>query len=316
MTNTKTDTEQFFRAMRLHNEEMNMERNIGDMLPMLLPNDKDDRNSQFKVGQWVDNVKSILTNKCVETKLWVCIACRKIPIEKRVEFKEWATKNGRRNEDMDALRDFLLESYVGAATQLDVWHRFHALKASTNLAELDQYVNQFKTYVILLRMKLEDEYMALFFSDKLPWMYQPISLANGAHYQNCMLTCTVPIHFTNDLVIPVKCLVLPVSTDIILSNDWLRQHDGIIACKNDKLDITYTNRCWTLTGLHAPADDLSVPMTISTLHTAHTNDEIEGWGWLKLSFPNDTSTTLLQVTAISATNKNHLKWLSEKYLAV
>ncbi|KAJ1898188.1 hypothetical protein LPJ66_002914 [Kickxella alabastrina] len=141
MTDTKTDTEQSFRAMRLRNKEMNTERNIGDMLPMLLPNDKDDRNAQFKVGQWIDNIKSILTDKHVETKLWVCIACRKIPIEKRVEFKEWATKNGRINEDMDALRDFLLESY---------------------------YVDQFKTYVILLGMKLEDEYTALFFSDKLP----------------------------------------------------------------------------------------------------------------------------------------------------
>ncbi|KAJ1884787.1 hypothetical protein LPJ66_010438, partial [Kickxella alabastrina] len=168
MTDTKTDTEQSFRAMRLRNEEMNMERNIGDMLPMLLPNDKDNRNAQFKVGQWVDNIKSILTDERVETKLWVRIACRKIPIEKRVEFKEWATKNGRINEDMDALRDFLLESYVGAATRLDVWRRFRALKAPTNLAELDQYVDQFKTYVILLGMKLEDEYTALFFSDKLP----------------------------------------------------------------------------------------------------------------------------------------------------
>ncbi|KAJ1876526.1 hypothetical protein LPJ66_012301, partial [Kickxella alabastrina] len=111
MTDTKTDTEQAFRAMRLRNEEMSMERNIGDMLPMLLPNDRDDQNAQFKVGQWVDNIKSILTDEQVETKLWVCIACRKIPIEKRVKFKEWATKNGRRNEDMDALRDFLLESY-------------------------------------------------------------------------------------------------------------------------------------------------------------------------------------------------------------
>ncbi|KAJ1886275.1 hypothetical protein LPJ66_009710 [Kickxella alabastrina] len=168
MTNTKTDTEQAFRAMRLHNEEMSMERNIGDMLPMLLPNDRDDQNAQFKVGQWVDNIKSILTDEQVETKLWVRIACRKIPIEKRVEFKEWATKNGRRNEDMDALRDFLLESYVSAATRLDVWRRFRALKTPTNLAELDQYVDQFKTYVILLGMKLEDEYTALFFSDKLP----------------------------------------------------------------------------------------------------------------------------------------------------
>ncbi|KAJ1898131.1 hypothetical protein LPJ66_002944 [Kickxella alabastrina] len=78
MTDTKTDTEQ----------------NISDMLPMLLPNDKDDRNAQFKVGQWVDNIMSILTNEHVETKLWVYIACRKIPIEKRVKFKEWATKNG------------------------------------------------------------------------------------------------------------------------------------------------------------------------------------------------------------------------------
>ncbi|KAJ1887267.1 hypothetical protein LPJ66_009207, partial [Kickxella alabastrina] len=109
--------------MRLRNEGMSMERNIGDMLPMLLPN-KDDRNAQFKVGQWVDNIKSSLTDEQVETKLWVCIACRKIPIEKCVKFKEWATENARRNEVMDALRDFLLESYVGAATRLDVW-RLH-----------------------------------------------------------------------------------------------------------------------------------------------------------------------------------------------
>ncbi|KAJ1884722.1 hypothetical protein LPJ66_010470 [Kickxella alabastrina] len=167
MTDTKTDTEQAFRAMRLRNEEMSMERNIGNMLPMLLPNDRDDQNAQFKVGQWVDNIKSILTDEQVETKLWVRIACHKIPIEKRVEFKEWATKNGRRNEDMDALHDFLLESYVSAATRLDVWRRFRALKTPTNLAELDQYVDQFKTYVILLGMKLEDEYIALFFSDNV-----------------------------------------------------------------------------------------------------------------------------------------------------
>ncbi|KAJ1899559.1 hypothetical protein LPJ66_002036, partial [Kickxella alabastrina] len=61
-------------AMCLCNEEMTMERNIGDMLPMLLPKGKDDKNAQFKVGQWVDNIKSILTDEQVETKLWVCIA--------------------------------------------------------------------------------------------------------------------------------------------------------------------------------------------------------------------------------------------------
>ncbi|KAJ1899355.1 hypothetical protein LPJ66_002161 [Kickxella alabastrina] len=99
--------------------------------------------------------------------------------------------------------------------------------------------------------------------------YQPISLANGTHYWNCMLACTMPIHFTNDLMIPVECLVLPVSTDIILGNDWLRQHDSNIACKNDKLDIMYRNRCWTLAGLHALADILSVSLTINILHTAH-----------------------------------------------
>ncbi|KAJ1900229.1 hypothetical protein LPJ66_001611 [Kickxella alabastrina] len=80
--------------------------------------------------------------------------------------------------------------------------------------------------------------------------YQPISLANGTHYQNCMLACTVPICFNNDLVIPVECLVLTVSTDIILGNDWLRQHNSTIACKNKKLDTMYTNRSCTLTGLH------------------------------------------------------------------
>ncbi|KAJ1899929.1 hypothetical protein LPJ66_001804 [Kickxella alabastrina] len=113
MTDTKTDTELSFRAICLCNEEMSMERNISDMLPMLLPNDKDDRNSQFKVGQWVDNIMSILTNKHVETNLWVYIACHKNPIEKR-------------------------------------------------------YIDQFKTYAIILGIKLKDEYTALFFSDKLP----------------------------------------------------------------------------------------------------------------------------------------------------
>ncbi|KAJ1890926.1 hypothetical protein LPJ66_007204, partial [Kickxella alabastrina] len=129
--------------------------------------------------------------------------------------------------------------------------------------------------------------------------YHPISLANRTHYQHCKLACTVPTHFTNDLVIPIKCLVLPVLTDIIIGNDWLRQHDSTIVCKNDKHDTMYRNRRWTLTGLHALADNLSVSLTISTLHRAHSIDKLKGWGWLKLSIPDNISITLLQVTAIT-----------------
>ncbi|KAI8319831.1 hypothetical protein GQ54DRAFT_264684, partial [Martensiomyces pterosporus] len=75
---------------------------------------------------------------------------------------------------------------------------------------------------------------------------QPTCLADGGHYADCTRQCDVPLRLANGLALNVRCLVLPTAEDVILRNNWLKQHDVVIHCRRDELSLQACGKRWAI----------------------------------------------------------------------
>ncbi|PIA12716.1 DNA/RNA polymerase [Coemansia reversa NRRL 1564] len=111
-------------------------------------------------------------------------------------------------------------------------------------------------------------------------------MASGQAYKAAEEYCSIAIEYT-EATVNVSCLVLVITEDAIIGNDWLKHNAGVINCKSDIVEF-------------GPRE------------LAQKNDEIDEWGWIHLDWPDDG----VKIAAICSSQERQLDKLRAKYAGV
>ncbi|KAJ2821374.1 hypothetical protein GGI24_004235, partial [Coemansia furcata] len=141
-------------------------------------------------------------------------------------------------------------------------------------------------------------------------------------YRDCTQSCELCLSFPGQLDITLNALVLPIAEDIILGNNWLREHDGQIHCQRDTMTFMHDGKKHTIRGINSSviAETVSAatlpvppPIKLSAIRASYTAGEVEEIGCVKLIWPQDN---VVQVSAISEHHADQLHDLCACFASV
>ena len=109
-----------------------------------------------------------------------------------------------------------------------------------------------------------------------------IHLADGGFYYQITHKTSLIVKLYQNLIIELECYIAPIGESVIIGNDWLKQHDGIIYCAKDLIEFTTDgHRFKVYSQDEMNKDKISKPIPIQEITIDMKNDKIEYMGYIQ-----------------------------------
>jgi len=110
-----------------------------------------------------------------------------------------------------------------------------------------------------------------------------IHLADGGFYYQITHKTSLIVKLYQNLIIELECYIAPIGESVIIGNDWLKQHDGIIYCAKDLIEFTTDgHRFKVYSQDEMNKDKISKPIPIQEITIDMKNDKIEYMGYITI----------------------------------
>ncbi|KAJ1664394.1 hypothetical protein EV178_004103 [Coemansia sp. RSA 1646] len=95
---------------------------------------------------------------------------------------------------------------------------------------------------------------------------------------------------------------MPATADILLGNNWLKEHKSVIHCEEDAL-ITEKDKRWKISGIvvqsASVAESAVKLITVNVVTKLMKDDNVDSMGWVCVRFPEDGLKSRLSVAALA-----------------